>query len=161
MGDHAALIRLLAYAGLRWGEVTALTVHDVDRHARRIRVTRNAVLVNGKVIVGTPKSHKKRSVPYPELLDSSLEFACRSKLDNELLFPGPTGTYLITSTIKPWSWFDWSLKSASLPEMTIHDPRHTAASLAISAGANVKAVQKNARSRISGNDRRYLCRSLR
>jgi integrase len=26
--------------------------------------------------------------------------------------------------------------------MTIHDPRHTAASLAISAGANVKAVQR-------------------
>ena len=45
-------------------------------------------------------------------------------------------------TIKPWSWFDRALKSASLPEMTIHDLRHTAASLAISAGANVKAVQK-------------------
>ena len=141
-GTHATLIRLLAYTGLRWGEVTALTVHDVDRQARRIRVTRNAVLVNGKVIVGTPKSHKQRSVPYPELLDSSLEFACRSKLDNDLLFPGPTGTFLITPTIKPWSWFDRALKSASLPEMTIHDLRHTAASLAISAGANVKAVQK-------------------
>ena len=141
-GAHATLIRLLAYTGLRWGEVTALTVHDIDRQARRIRVTRNAVLVNGKVIVGTPKSHKQRSVPYPELLDSSLEFACRSKLDNDLLFPGPTGTFLITPTIKPWSWFDRALKSASLPEMTIHDLRHTAASLAISAGANVKAVQK-------------------
>jgi len=117
-------------------------VHDVDRQARRIRVTRNAVPVNGKIIVGTPKSHKQRSVPYPELLDSSLEIACRSKLDNELLFPGPTGTFLITPTIKPWSWFDRALKSASLPEMTIHDLRHTAASLAISAGANVKAVQK-------------------
>ena len=142
MGDHAATIRLLAYTGLRWGEVTALTVHDVDRQARRIRVTRNAVLVNRKVIVGTPKSHKQSSVPYSELPDSSLEFACRSKLDNDLLFPGPTGTFLITPTIKPWSWFDRALKSASLPEMTIHDLRHTAASLAISAGANVKAVQK-------------------
>ena len=43
---------------------------------------RNAVLMDGKVIVGTPKPHKQRSVAYPELLDCSLEFASRSKLDN-------------------------------------------------------------------------------
>jgi len=82
VGDHAATIRLLAYTGLRWGAVTALTVHDIDRQARRIQVMRNAVLMDGKVIVGTPKSHKQRSVAYPELLDCSLEFASRSKLDN-------------------------------------------------------------------------------
>jgi integrase len=30
----------------------------------------------------------------------------------------------------------------TFPKLTIHDLRHTAASLAISAGANVKAVQR-------------------
>ncbi len=40
------------------------------------------------------------------------------------------------------SWWDRSLISAGLPPMTIHDLRHTAASLAVSTGANVKAVQR-------------------
>lgn len=33
-------------------------------------------------------------------------------------------------------------RDASSPTVTVHDLRHTAASLAISAGANVKAVQR-------------------
>lgn len=39
-------------------------------------------------------------------------------------------------------WFKTALKKANLDPMTLHDLRHTAASLAISAGANVKAVQR-------------------
>lgn len=35
-----------------------------------------------------------------------------------------------------------ALKSAGLPRMTIHDLRHTAASLAVQSGANVKTVQR-------------------
>ena len=35
-----------------------------------------------------------------------------------------------------------TLDVAELPQLTPHDLRHTAASLAVSAGANVKAVQK-------------------
>jgi integrase len=40
------------------------------------------------------------------------------------------------------SWFVTSLCKADLERLTPHDLRHTAASLAISAGANVKAVQR-------------------
>lgn len=44
-------------------------------------------------------------------------------------------------------WFVFAVKRAqeknsSFPSVTPHDLRHTAASLAISAGANVKAVQR-------------------
>ncbi|SDY90088.1 Phage integrase family protein [Modestobacter sp. DSM 44400] len=38
--------------------------------------------------------------------------------------------------------FDPALKVAGLGELTPHELRHTAASLAIAAGANVKAVQR-------------------
>ncbi|MDP9027204.1 MAG: tyrosine-type recombinase/integrase, partial [Actinomycetota bacterium] len=48
----------------------------------------------------------------------------------------------VTPTTRENSWFDRALVAAGLPPMTIHDLRHTAASLAISAGGNVKAVQK-------------------
>ncbi len=40
------------------------------------------------------------------------------------------------------SWFMAALAAAGLERMTVHDLRHTAASLAISSGANVKAVQR-------------------
>lgn len=35
-----------------------------------------------------------------------------------------------------------ALANAGLPRMMVHDLRHTAASLAIASGANVKAVQR-------------------
>ncbi|MDR6972036.1 tyrosine-type recombinase/integrase [Leifsonia shinshuensis] len=40
------------------------------------------------------------------------------------------------------SWFRTALRAAELEPMALHDLRHTAASLAISSGANVKAVQR-------------------
>lgn len=40
------------------------------------------------------------------------------------------------------TWFKSALDRAGLDPMTVHDLRHTAASLAVSAGANVKAVQR-------------------
>ena len=39
-------------------------------------------------------------------------------------------------------WFAKAASESGIPRATPHDLRHTAASLAVSAGANVKAVQK-------------------
>lgn len=39
-------------------------------------------------------------------------------------------------------WFARAVSNAKVPRTTPHDLRHTAASLAVSAGANVKAVQR-------------------
>ena len=39
-------------------------------------------------------------------------------------------------------WFAKAVIDSGAPRLTPHDLRHTAASLAVSAGANVKAVQK-------------------
>jgi integrase len=39
-------------------------------------------------------------------------------------------------------WFAKAVAEAKVPRLTPHDLRHTAASLAVSAGANVKAVQR-------------------
>ena len=40
------------------------------------------------------------------------------------------------------SWFAYAIKRAGVPRITPHDLRHSAASFAVSAGANVKVVQK-------------------
>lgn len=40
------------------------------------------------------------------------------------------------------SWFDTAAAAIGEPGLTPHELRHTAASLAVSAGANVKAIQR-------------------
>ena len=144
VSKYPALVRVLAYCGLRWGEATALRVQDVDMIRRRLGVEQNAVDVGGKIVVGTPKNHKKRSVPFPAFLDAALGEACKGKHREDLVFPGPTGTYLRYTDMREdkMSWFASAVKKSGVPRITPHDLRHTAASFAVSAGANVKAVQK-------------------
>jgi integrase len=141
-GPHAPLVRVLAYTGLRWGEVSGLRVGDVDLGRRRLSVSVNAVLVGGKVVVGTPKTHKRRIVPFPGFLTDSLAALCSDREHSSVLFSDKLGNHLTTPTIRENSWFDRALDAAELKPMTIHDLRHTAASLAVSSGANVKAVQR-------------------
>lgn len=141
-GEHETLILLLGYTGLRWGEATALRVKDVDLSRRRLHIVENAVFVRGEVIVGSPKTHKRRSVPFPAFLIDGLTEAVAGKRSEDLVFPGRFGEHQTTPTIRQNSWLDKALVTAELPSMTIHDLRHTTASLAVSAGANVKAVQR-------------------
>jgi len=99
-GAHAPLIRVLAYTGLRWGEVSGLRVGDVDLERRRLSVSVNAVLVGGKVVVGTPKTHKRRVVPFPAFLTTSLAELCLDREGGSVLFPDKFGNHLTTPTIR-------------------------------------------------------------
>ncbi|MGO4535198.1 tyrosine-type recombinase/integrase [Leifsonia sp. 2MCAF36] len=141
-GKHEALVLLLAYTGLRWGEVIALRARDVDFTRRRLAISENAVEVGPETIVGTPKSHKRRSVPFPAFLDDALAGAVSGKRGDDLLFSGRFGEHLKRATRGQRTWFKSALERSGLEPMTVHDLRHTAASLAVSAGANVKAVQR-------------------
>jgi integrase len=142
---HPDLIRFLAYTGLRWGEATGLRARDVDPLRRRVHVQENAVMVNGAVHTGTPKTHASRSVPYPDFLDPAIRINLRGKAPHQLLF-GPGDEHLRLPNSQD-GWFAAAVRRAQhvdpdFPKITPHDLRHTAASLAISAGANVKAVQR-------------------
>jgi integrase len=143
-GDRALLVLVLSYTGLRWGEAAGLRVKDLDMLRRRINVTENAVEVGSQIEVGTPKSHKRRSVPFPAALAIPLARACEGRTPNDLVFPGADGEYMRRTRVSDGSrsWFKTALSTAGLPAMTLHDLRHTAASLAVSSGANVKAVQR-------------------
>ncbi len=143
-GEHGTLVLLLGYCGLRWGEVSALRRRDVDLNRRRLTVAQNAVLVGGVIELGTPKSHERRSVPFPALLTDEISRAIAGKNPDELVFGGSFGGYLRrpNTSAGTTSWFLRALSAAGLERMGIHDLRHTAASLSVSAGANVKAVQR-------------------
>lgn len=139
-GDKAPLVLVLAYCGLRWGEAIGLRISDLDLLRRRIIVSRNAVEVGAQVIVGTTKSSKGRSIPIPRFLVDDLAQLCEGKDRHELVFPGTDGDFMRRPRQR--SWFRTAAKATGIPELTPHDLRHTAASLAVSAGAHVKAVQR-------------------
>ena len=118
-------------------------MRDVDALRRRLAVNENAVRVGAEIHVGSPKTHELRSVPYPEFLELPIAKMCEGKTRDGLLF-GDGVDYLgrPRSSGASRSWFMTALDAAGLERMTVHDLRHTAASLAISSGANVKAVQR-------------------
>lgn len=144
-GTHSTLIYLLAYTGLRWGEATALKLKSLDLLKKRLTVSENAVNVGGKIHLGTPKTHESRTVPLPDFLIPLLAKECEGKSRDALVF-GDGVTHLRQPSSRE-GWLTVAVKrcqevDATFPRVTAHDLRHTAASLAISAGANVKAVQR-------------------
>lgn len=140
---HARVVYVAAYTGLRWGELSALRVRDLDLERRRLSVNENAVLVGSELHVGSPKTHELRSVEFPSFLAEPLGDLAKGKEPRALLFgDGDVHIQRPRSSGASRSWFMRALTDAGLPRMTVHDLRHTAASLAIASGANVKAVQR-------------------
>jgi len=137
---HGTLVLVLAYTGIRWGEAAALRVGRVDLMRRRLAIDEATSEVGGHVIFGTPKSHKRRSVPFPAFLTDPLMAATAGKAADDLVFTAPGGGVLRNTNFRS-RVFDRAKKELALPGLRVHDLRHTAASLAIASGANVKAVQ--------------------
>lgn len=140
-GDHAALVYVLAYGGLRWGEAVALRVSDVD--GARVRVDRAVVPTKSGWVVGTPKTHERRTLYLPGFVAKMLPVEGRAPGD--LLFPAQRGEYLRSPGRVQRGrrlWWQAAVEAAGLEYLRIHDLRHTAASLAVQSGAHVKAVQR-------------------
>lgn len=146
-GSEGLVVLFLGYTGLRWGELAALECRNVDLDRRRVQVDRAVVeLTNGQLVYGSPKNHQQRSVPFPSFLTDQLRALVALKGSRDLLFTSPYGRPLRVNNWKRKA-FDKAADTLAdnhpdLLRPTVHDLRHTAASLAISAGANVKAVQR-------------------
>lgn len=144
--EYGDVVLFLAYTGLRWGEMAALKVGRLDMLRRRIEVAEAVSAPRGELVWSTPKSHSSRSVPFPEFLAAPLARRCEGKRRDELVFVGPDGGVLRSGNFRRRQ-FATAVKACQgadldFPDMSPHDLRHTAASLAVSSGANVKAVQR-------------------
>ena len=119
---YPALVLELAYCGLRWGEATGLRVKHLDMLKRRLMVEENAVQVGGIIEVGTPKNHKKRTVPFPRFLSDILARQCEGKGREDLIFPGDNGHHLRLARVHEdnMSWFAGAVKRSR------HSSNHSA-----------------------------------
>lgn len=138
----AVLARTLAFTGLRWGELSALTVSDVDLERRRFTVSKAYSDMGGRIVLGSTKNHETRWVPIPAGLGREIRPLVKGREPGALLFhrdgaPIPA-SYFLRTVLRP------AVKSVKgIPdEFVTHDLRHTAASLAIRGGVHVKTLQR-------------------
>ena len=127
------------YAGLRRGELQALRCCDVDLAASLVRIERAWDQYEGPI---APKSEAgRRAVPLLAVLRDYLdEHLLRTERGGEdLLFGRNSMQPFVASSVDNRAQECW--EAMGLRAITLHECRHTFASLLIDAGANPKAIQ--------------------
>jgi len=150
---HFALYFTLAvFTGFRRGELLGLEFRDIDFDKGSISVIRTSNYVKGKgVITDTPKTSKsKRTIQLPLAI---LDFLKRYReqraeyarslgdkwVESDRLFISWDGSPMFPNT--PSKYFKRFCEKHGLRYISVHGFRHFNASVQISAGVDVKAVQ--------------------
>lgn len=138
-GRYAEITLVLALTGVRMGELRGLRVRDLVSVPYPGLTVKRSVPQSGRtgavIERATTKSGRSRVVPLSDLVRPTILAWAAGKAPNDLLFSAPEGGYLHAQ-----NWrrsVRWS--STGLGRRP-HDLRHTAASLWISAGVDIKTV---------------------
>lgn len=140
------------WAAIRGGRRTPRW-RDVDVDWLTIRLTRSVTLVDGAFEIGSTKSVKGRTVSLPKFVADLLA----PGEPDALVFPDTEGGHMRGSNVRRRWWSDAVAAAGLFPRtdrneagedvtvynFKLHELRHTAASLAIQAGANIKALQNS------------------
>ena len=123
---------VLFWTGMRIGELMALTVQDIDLDSGSIRINKTLSFVNGDYVVTTPKSEKsKRKVFISETIVTLLrEYISR------IYKPLPTDRVFPMSARHYRKYLAIHADLAGVPQIRIHDLRHSHASLLIKMGVS-------------------------
>lgn len=99
-------------------------------------------VVNGDIAAWL--SEIDRSPSLPAIVVDALRPELSGRRPSTLVFPGRAGDYMrrVRASSGSKSWWKTALVTAGVETMVLHDPRHTAAAIAVNAGGNVKSVQR-------------------
>lgn len=140
------LVQVLAYGGLRWGEATAIRRRRCDLFRSTLMIRESLSEVRGHLYFGPTKTHEDRVIVLPNFLREGIAVHLAQHVASEadaLVFTSPKGEPLRISNWRRRVWRP-ACQASGMPDgLRIHDLRHTAASLLVSAGANVKVVQRH------------------
>jgi integrase len=142
---YRALVFVMAYGGLRWGEAVALRQKRIDVLRGQIRVAESLAEIGGDLHFGPTKNYHARTVTMPEFLRELLNHHIVTYANpgpDGLLFNASNGAPLRNSNFAKNVWKP-AVRAAELPsELRMHDLRHTAAALLISTGAHPEAIKR-------------------
>ncbi len=143
LGTDGDLVLAMAFLGLRWSELAALRVADVDLTRARVRIVERATEVGGRMDVSAPKSRAShRAVAVPASLRPILAARMNGRAPDALVFAAPDGGYLRNGNWRHRSGWSQAITELGLTGVTPHDLRRTFGSLARSAGADLRWIQK-------------------
>ena len=148
---YGSVVRLALWTGMREGELAGLLWEDVDLKAKRLKVTGTVHRLTGKGLVRTdPKTEaSKAPIPLPPATIQLLRRQQRQQssqratagdqwLERGFVFTNSVGGPLEGRKIlREWHKMHQDL---GLPQMTVHDLRHTTGTLLRNAGVPLDVV---------------------
>jgi integrase len=142
--DHRLVVAMLALGGLRFSELSALGVVDVmtTPYGLGLRVHRARTQENGggRAILSETKTHRARLVPVPSALTAWVR-ARQVLADREApLFVTSSGGYWTLTNFRNRSHWTVIVAKAGFGGLRVHDLRHTAATLMLAGGGDLKSV---------------------
>lgn len=143
---YDALVLVMAFGGLRWGEAVALRRRDVDVERGRLMVSRSLIeKPGGGFMFKATKTARARTVVVPPgVADRLIRHMSANSEDMEtLVFTSTRGQPLRRSNFSRRYWQP-AVTLAGLKDVTPHDLRHTSAAFLIAAGAPALQVQTHA-----------------
>lgn len=138
------LVLFQAYTGARIDETLALRISDLSEDLSSAVIRRTWSHVEGKrAVLAPPKNGKTRVIAIPRFLAPMLRKQCEGRDPSELVFLSHEGKPVNLMNWRNRVWYP-ALKAMHLDErgFTIHSLRHSYASMAIAAGADVKTLQQ-------------------
>lgn len=141
--DYRLPLMLAAFCALRSGEVRGLRVQDVDATTGRITIAQAVSRIDGKYLVGKPKTKAaQRTVYAPSFLRPALKQHLKdhpSKNRSRLLFTALDGETPLHATVLREAHVK-GRDAINRSTLTVHDLRKTAATLAAQQGATTKEI---------------------
>ncbi len=143
-------MNILITSGLRRGEAVGLQWRDIDSGKMTLAVERNVTLDKNsanKIHIGNTKGKRARKVPlstrvHKMLMELYEERKNEMKTVNpeDFIFNRASAPALPLYPTEPTRWQRKFVERHGIRPVSPHDLRHTAATLALEGGANIKAV---------------------
>ena len=150
---YSAMIPLMAYTGLRSGEVRALTWEDIDFDNATLTINKS-VNDNQDMVISDPKTEESsRTIQLDSItLKRMVEHKAKLPEDCILVFPNMRGNQngsdvLCTNPIRARNFkrrvLQPAVKKLGLPEeVNLHTFRHTSVYLGVLSGSDILAISK-------------------